>query len=311
MESDSLRMETGNHVRPHEPDARNLPGTTAAGLTPAATGTLSKGAKMANGLWLRLWVGITNSRKIQSLPDNLFRWWINLLCLAKAGDGLLPNTKDIAWEMRASEAKVNVAIQSLIQHELIDAVELGFAMHDWEQWQFLSDVSTERTRRFKERHKERSRNVPENVLGNADGTARERLARASEIRDRDQSTESETENTPKPPPKTGGALAWRKAKFDEFWEAVWSKVGKGAADRAFAKAARTPEIADQIIAAAKEQGRSILEHAARHEHSVLHPSTWLNEGRYLDEPPKPQESQTERLLRMAEERDRQREAGLR
>lgn len=252
---------------------------------------------MANGGWLRLHVSITSSRKIQSLPDNLFRWWINLLCLAKAGDGLLPTTKDISWELRTSETKVNQAIESLSQRGLVDAVELGFAMHDWNTWQFLSDVSTERTRRFKERQKERIGNVPEN--GN--GTARER-PQSTEYRV--QSTEIR-EQTPKPPPKIGGDLAWRKPKFAEFWQSVWCKTGKGAAERAFAKVAKTPEIADRIIAAAKEQGRSILEHAAQYKHSPLHPSTWLNEGRYEDEPQTLAlvESDADRRVRLARERD--------
>ena len=282
-------MNVENHVGPHEPGALDSPGATAAGLTPAATGKPSKGAKMANGLWLRLWVGITNSRKIQSLPDNLFRWWINLLCLSKGQDGLLPNIKDISWELRMTEAKVNQAISSLMEHGLIDAIELGFAMHDWDEWQFQSDVSTERTRRFKERQKEHKGNVPGNANGNVPETARERLARASEIRDRDQRQSTETEEPPKPPspPKPGGALDWRKPWFDEFWRNVWIKTGKGAAERAYRKVAKTPEIAKQINAAVLEQGRSIMEHAAQHKHSILHPSTWLNQGRYMDEPPDP------------------------
>lgn len=82
----------------------------------------------------------------------------------------------------------------------------------------------------------------------------------------------------------GGRRVWLETKFEEFWSVVWIKVGKNAAKRAFAKAANTQAVADQIIVACREQGRSIVEHATAFNHSVLHPSTWLNEGRYLDEP---------------------------
>ena len=72
-----------------------------------------------------------------------------------------------------------------------------------------------------------------------------------------------------------------------FWgEKVWAKIGKQAAARAYDKAVQTPEEADQINEAAGKQGKAILAHAKEHSHSVLHPATWLNQGRYEDEPPK-------------------------
>ena len=101
-------------------------------------------------------------------------------------------------------------------------------------------------------------------------------------------------------------VAWKDAKFEEFWDVVWAKIGKDAARKAWKVKATNPEIADQIIVAAKEQGRSILEHAARYDHSVLHPSTWINSGRYLDEiqPELVKETQAERVMRILEERER-------
>lgn len=114
------------------------------------------------------------------------------------------------------------------------------------------------------------------------------------------------EQTPTPP-KNGGASHWRKVKFEEFWESVWKKLGgRDAAWKAFERKAKTPEDADRIIAASKLQGPSILAHAEQHNHSILHPATWLNQGRYDDEPTlaAPKESDADRWLRLAEERDR-------
>ncbi len=240
-----------------------------------------------SGLWLRLWVGITNSRKIQSLPDNLFRWWINLLCLSKEHNGLLPVASDIAWELRTSEVKVNQAISALMERGLVDAVEFGFAMHDWNEWQFTSDVSTERTRRFKERSRERQGNVPANVPGTLNGTAAEPLARASEIRV--QSTE--TDIPPYVPPEgtlpkdgKGKRAMVYPPKFEEFWGAVWLKTGKDAALRQWKLKLTTTALQDLAIRAAHEQGRLILEQASVRGHSPVHPATWISQGRYLDEP---------------------------
>jgi uncharacterized protein YdaU (DUF1376 family) len=102
-----------------------------------------------------------------------------------------------------------------------------------------------------------------------------------------------------PPAHAGGARSFlphnprSDPKFDEFWNAVWCQQGKVAAQKAFAKVALTPAIANQIIAAAIKQGPSLLEHATRYKHSILLPRTWLDQGRYLDEPaPEPEPYRT-------------------
>ncbi len=77
--------------------------------------------------------------------------------------------------------------------------------------------------------------------------------------------------------------AWRSEAFTRFWEVVWYKVGKDAAHRKFEKAAKSPEIAEAIIAAAREHGPRLIAEA-RGERSPLHPATWLHQGRWKDEP---------------------------
>jgi hypothetical protein len=69
--------------------------------------------------------------------------------------------------------------------------------------------------------------------------------------------------------------------FDAFWDAYGKKVGRGAAEKAWAKATKHTD-AEVIIRAAGE-------HAAWHERSrteprfIPHPTTWLNEKRWADE----------------------------
>ena len=62
---------------------------------------------------------------------------------------------------------------------------------------------------------------------------------------------------------------------------VWAKVGKGGAEKAFAKAATSLLVAEEIIAATKNQLPRILE---REPQFRPHPATWLNDKRWLDEP---------------------------
>lgn len=86
------------------------------------------------------------------------------------------------------------------------------------------------------------------------------------------------------PPKTGeisSADADGPNSFAEFWKSYPRKVGKGAAEKAWAKAIRLAD-ATEIIAAA-------IAHADWHQRDrtetrfIPHPSTWLNEKRWSDE----------------------------
>jgi hypothetical protein len=77
--------------------------------------------------------------------------------------------------------------------------------------------------------------------------------------------------------------SWKDRKFQEFWAVVWWKKAKGAAEESFKRQAVKVSVANQIIAAAKEQGPELLAEAQRRHSTAIHPSTWLNQKRYLDE----------------------------
>lgn len=102
--------------------------------------------------------------------------------------------------------------------------------------------------------------------------------------DSDSVSDSSEDFILKEPKNSAGTFTrWKDLKFQEFWEVCWNRVGKGAAHKAFEKQAHTKSHADRIIEAAKVQGPELVAHAEKHDHSVLHPSTWLNQGRYDDE----------------------------
>ena len=72
-------------------------------------------------------------------------------------------------------------------------------------------------------------------------------------------------------------------RFDEFWQGVPNKIGKGAARKAYASAIKGGATHDEIIAglpgyAAYEQRRR-----GQSEYRPLHPATWLNGERWTDE----------------------------
>lgn len=71
------------------------------------------------------------------------------------------------------------------------------------------------------------------------------------------------------------------ADFLSFWEAYPRKVGKGAARRAW-KNATLPEVG--VLVAAIELQQNSLQWRRDNGQYIPHPSTWLNQERWLDEP---------------------------
>lgn len=103
--------------------------------------------------WFRLYHELLDDPKVQRLPGDLFKFWVNCLCLACRGDGQLPPLDDIAFGLRMPHSKVEQSIQSLMRRGLVDQVEQGLTPHAWNERQFQSDNVTERVKRFRQRSK--------------------------------------------------------------------------------------------------------------------------------------------------------------
>lgn len=82
--------------------------------------------------------------------------------------------------------------------------------------------------------------------------------------------------------------------FDEFWKIYPRKIGKGAARKAFAKAAQSIGDTEIIIKAAKEY-KEICVSQSKDPKFIPHASTWLNQERWEDEIEKSASSTTEYL----------------
>ena len=135
--------------------------------------------------WFRFYVRTLNNPKAQRLPGVAFKFWINLLCLAKETDGSLPPIEDIAFRLRLSKPKAEALLKSLRLKGLIDENR----MHDWDELQYQSDSSTARVKQ----HRKRSKEHPGNVSSNVSVTVQ---SRTEENR---VETETETDLKPLPP----------------------------------------------------------------------------------------------------------------
>ena len=103
--------------------------------------------------WFRLYSELLDDPKIQKLPTDIFKEWINLLCLACKHDGFLPSIPDIAFAMRCSEPACIALLKVLKDEGLIDEKRGVMKPHNWDVRQYKSDSSTDRVKRFRKRSK--------------------------------------------------------------------------------------------------------------------------------------------------------------
>lgn len=104
--------------------------------------------------WFRMYADVANDPKVQLLPSDLFRTWINLLCIASAGSdrGIIRyDLQDLSYRLHLTTNGASQAIEELVNAGLLEWMEPGERLvpHNWEQRQPASDDSTPRTARYR------------------------------------------------------------------------------------------------------------------------------------------------------------------
>jgi hypothetical protein len=101
--------------------------------------------------WIRLYTNVVNDPKVQQLPAPLFKFWVNLLCVAGEYEkaGLLPSVGELAWSLHSK--KVAGYIKRLVDHGLLENHEDGLHIHNWSGRQYESDSGAPRTRAYRQR----------------------------------------------------------------------------------------------------------------------------------------------------------------
>lgn len=112
--------------------------------------------------WFRFYSEAVEDPKVQKLTPSLFKVWVNLLCVASQNGGVLLSVGDMAFKLRMSEHDMQSSLDELIMLGLVDIIEPGKLIpHNWLQRQYVSDLSTERVKRFRKRFMKRNETVSE------------------------------------------------------------------------------------------------------------------------------------------------------
>jgi hypothetical protein len=104
--------------------------------------------------WFRLYDTVLDDPKVQRLKPELFKAWINLLCIASRKDGQIPvDPDDLGFMLRCDPETAERWLVDLIDAGLIELRPDHATPHQWDEYQFVSDNSTERVRAFRQRKK--------------------------------------------------------------------------------------------------------------------------------------------------------------
>lgn len=100
--------------------------------------------------WLKLYTCVVDDPKVQRLPSDQFKLWINVLCVAREGDGQLPQIEDLAFRIRLDAQRLETELGLLYNVGLLDRLEDGsYTPHNWEERQPLADGAKVRQRRYR------------------------------------------------------------------------------------------------------------------------------------------------------------------
>lgn len=99
--------------------------------------------------WFRFYADAMRHPKVAKLPDQTFRLWVELLCVAAENDGRIPAPDDLKHMLKRRLDHLLRGLQDLIKASLIDPLGDGYRPHGWDKRQYKSDVSTDRVRKHR------------------------------------------------------------------------------------------------------------------------------------------------------------------
>ena len=152
---------------------------------------------MANP-WFRLYSEFAHDPKIQMLPEAMQRRYVMLMCLRCSETLETLHETEIAFQLRLSEAELIETKQLFVSKNFIDK---QWNLLNWDKRQFVSDSSTSRVRKHRDKKKQPS---------NDDETLQKRQSNAID-------TDTDTEPDKKKEKNKRGSRLSQDLIFPEEW----------------------------------------------------------------------------------------------
>ena len=135
--------------------------------------------------WFRFYSEALNDPKVQQLSSALFKYWVNLLCVANETEprGTIKSV-EVPYKLRIREVEWQRARDYFREVGLLDGEDEDLSIHGWDQRQFSSDDTTARVGKWKR---------DKRVAGNVATTFPTPLLATVPDTEQKQSTDPETE----------------------------------------------------------------------------------------------------------------------
>lgn len=91
------------------------------------------------------------------LSPDMFKHWVNVLCIAAQHGGELPPISVTSFTLRMSEAKAAGILAKLHALELLDKTEASFKPHNWDGRQYKTDQADNTNAERQKNHRRRKR----------------------------------------------------------------------------------------------------------------------------------------------------------
>lgn len=213
-----------------------------------------------------------------------FWWWA--LDFAQEGTLEKYDGYDLADAMQW-DGDPDQLVEALISAGYIDDTDDGLMIHDWRDYagKLLERRAKDRARK---RAASEAAGTPQDFRGNSCGNDEEsaETPSASFVTVPNSTVPNQTVQYSTVPNSTethSEAQTLQERRFAEFWKAYPKKVGKASCLKAWKKLKPTAELHDHIMAALEAQKRS-EQWQREGGRFIPNPLTWLNQGRWDDEP---------------------------
>jgi hypothetical protein len=109
--------------------------------------------------WFRFYNDAVIDPKVQRLSGDMFKMWVNILCLASKFGGALPKD-DLQYSLRLSETEAQQTIAFFIERNLLDDLGDIVTPHNWDGRQYKSDQTDPTNAERQKRYRNGKRNAP-------------------------------------------------------------------------------------------------------------------------------------------------------
>ncbi len=200
---------------------------------------------MSGMAWFRMYAEFATDPKLQMLSESLQRRFVMLLCLRCNGCETLQD-EEVTFQLRISNEEWAETKAIFISKNMLDNDN---NITNWDKRQYVSDVSTERVRKYRNKKKQK---------GNVSVTPPD--------------TDTDTEKKNPLPPKGDDV------DFLSFWEAYPNKDGKGRAMKAWVQAKKKKTLPHiQAVLLAIEREKQSTKWSREGGRFIPLPATWLND----------------------------------